>query len=91
MLSSCTACRQEGSSSSLRPPALVAEYLGTGSLRGAIARRAEFLTKSDSVRIKLALDTARVSFFSRPHPGQCAAVVLPSFSRIESTGQVHCC
>jgi hypothetical protein len=43
----------------VRPPALVTEYLGAGSLRGAISRRADFL-RSDSVRIKLALDTARV-------------------------------
>lgn len=33
--------------------------MGAGSLRAAVARRAEFL-RSDSVRIKIALDTARV-------------------------------
>ena len=43
----------------IRPPALVYEYLASGSLKSAIARKAEFL-KSDSIRIKLALDTARV-------------------------------
>jgi hypothetical protein len=38
----------------------VCEYLAAGSLRAAISRKADFL-KSDSIRIKLALDTARVS------------------------------
>lgn len=46
--------------SQIRPPALVTEYLASGSLRAAITRRADFLSR-DSVRIKLALDTARVS------------------------------
>lgn len=46
--------------SQIRPPALVTEYLASGSLRAAITRRADFLSR-DSVRIKLALDAARVS------------------------------
>ncbi|KAF6261784.1 hypothetical protein COO60DRAFT_1699613 [Scenedesmus sp. NREL 46B-D3] len=37
---------------------LVTEYLASGSLRAAITRRADFLSR-DSVRIKLALDAAR--------------------------------
>lgn len=44
----------------IRPPALVTEFLASGSLRAAITRRADFLSR-DSVRIKLALDAARVS------------------------------
>jgi hypothetical protein len=39
---------------------LVTEFLASGSLRAAITRRADFLSR-DSVRIKLALDAARVS------------------------------
>jgi hypothetical protein len=46
--------------SALRPPALVTEYLASGSLRAAITRKADFVTR-DSVKIKLALDVARVS------------------------------
>lgn len=45
----------------LRPPALVTEYLASGSLRAAIARQAEFILKSNTVKCKLALDAARVS------------------------------
>jgi hypothetical protein len=52
--------RQEFAVSQIRPPALVTEYLASGSLRAAITRRADFLSR-DSVRIKLALDAARVS------------------------------
>jgi hypothetical protein len=52
--------RQEIAVSQIRPPALVTEYLASGSLRAAITRRADFLSR-DSVRIKLALDAARVS------------------------------
>lgn len=52
--------RTSGPSNQIRPPALVCEYLAAGSLRAAISRKADFL-KSDSIRIKLALDTARVS------------------------------
>ncbi len=43
----------------IRPPALVTEYLGAGSLRTALSRGADFL-RSDVVRVKLALDAARV-------------------------------
>eukprot|EP00882_Tetradesmus_deserticola_P004298 GHRQ01004541.1.p1 GENE.GHRQ01004541.1~~GHRQ01004541.1.p1 ORF type:complete len:514 (+),score=280.58 GHRQ01004541.1:45-1544(+) len=50
--------RQEVAVSQVRPPALVTEYLASGSLRAAITRRADFLAR-DSVRIKLALDAAR--------------------------------
>eukprot|EP00775_Hariotina_reticulata_P008027 gene8027-8223_t len=50
--------RQEMPSSQIRPPALVTEYLASGSLRAAMTRRADFLSR-DSVRIKLALDAAR--------------------------------
>lgn len=50
---------KEAPISALRPPALVTEYLASGSLRAAMARKAEFVTK-DSVKIKLALDAARV-------------------------------
>jgi hypothetical protein len=52
--------RADLSMSALRPPALVCEYLASGSLRAAITRKAEFLQR-DSVKIKLALDAARVS------------------------------
>jgi hypothetical protein len=38
----------------------VTEYLASGSLRAAITRKADFVTR-DSVKIKLALDAARVS------------------------------
>jgi len=41
----------------------VTEYLASGSLRAAITRKADFVTR-DSVKIKLALDAARVSFSS---------------------------
>ncbi|KAI8470843.1 MAG: kinase-like domain-containing protein [Monoraphidium minutum] len=58
VLATMMANRFEPRPGAVRPPALVTEYLGAGSLRAAIARRADFL-KSDSVRIKLALDTAR--------------------------------
>lgn len=52
--------RNEGGAiSALRPPALVTEYLASGSLRAAMTRKADFLTR-DSVKIKLALDAARV-------------------------------
>jgi hypothetical protein len=44
---------------SVRPPALVTEYLAAGSLRSALARKAEFV-RSAVVRVKLCLDTARV-------------------------------
>lgn len=57
----------------VRPPALVTEYLGAGSLRGAVVRKADFL-KSNSVRIKLALDTARVSKYT--HKIVCAVCVV---------------
>uniref|UniRef100_A0A383V2H6 Protein kinase domain-containing protein n=1 Tax=Tetradesmus obliquus TaxID=3088 RepID=A0A383V2H6_TETOB len=50
--------RAEVAVSQIRPPALVTEYLASGSLRAAITRRADFLSR-DSVRIKLALDAAR--------------------------------
>jgi hypothetical protein len=62
MLLLCYFCRhrQEIAVSQIRPPALVTEYLASGSLRAAITRRADFLSR-DSVRIKLALDAARVS------------------------------
>ncbi len=43
----------------IRPPALVAEYLGGGSLRGALSRGLDYL-RSELVRAKLALDAARV-------------------------------
>jgi hypothetical protein len=46
-------------SSLIRPPALVTEYLASGSLRAAMTRRADFLSR-DTIRIKLALDAARV-------------------------------
>ncbi|GIL42272.1 hypothetical protein Vafri_296, partial [Volvox africanus] len=42
----------------VRPPALVTEYLGAGSLRAALTRGSDFL-RSDMVRVKLALDAAR--------------------------------
>ncbi|GIL89538.1 hypothetical protein Vretifemale_17370, partial [Volvox reticuliferus] len=42
----------------IRPPALVTEYLGAGSLRAALTRGSDFL-RSDMVRVKLALDAAR--------------------------------
>ncbi|GFR45173.1 hypothetical protein Agub_g6561, partial [Astrephomene gubernaculifera] len=42
----------------IRPPALVAEYLGAGSLRAALTRGSDFL-RSELVRVKLALDAAR--------------------------------
>lgn len=42
----------------IRPPALVTEYLAGGSIRNALARKAEFM-KNASVKLKLALDTAR--------------------------------
>lgn len=44
----------------IRPPALVVEYMGAGSLRAALARKDSFLLRSDSARIKMALDAARV-------------------------------
>lgn len=52
--------RNEAPLSALRPPALVTEYLASGSLRAAITRKADFVTR-DSVKIKLALDATRVS------------------------------
>jgi hypothetical protein len=52
--------RQDSPLCALRPPALVTEYLASGSLRAAITRKADFVTR-DSVKIKLALDAARVS------------------------------
>jgi hypothetical protein len=60
----CVNCRHrnEGPLSALRPPALVTEYLASGSLRAAIARQAEFILKSNTTKCKLALDAARVSF-----------------------------
>lgn len=56
--------RNEAHMSALRPPALVTEYLASGSLRAALARKADFVTH-DSVKIKLALDAARVSISLR--------------------------
>ncbi len=43
----------------IRPPALVTEFLAAGSLRSALAHRADFL-RSPVVRVKLSLDCARV-------------------------------
>jgi hypothetical protein len=56
--SGTTSCPMAGPSS-IRPPALVTEYLAAGSLRSALARRADFL-RSPVVRVKLCLDCARV-------------------------------
>lgn len=56
--------RSEAPLGALRPPALVTEYLASGSLRAAITRKADFVTR-DSVKIKLALDAARVSSLCR--------------------------
>ena len=44
----------------IRPPALVTEYMTAGSVRNALVRKAEFMNSS-VVRVKIALDTARVS------------------------------
>lgn len=42
----------------LRPPALVCEYMGGGSVRAALSRKAEFI-KTSAARVKIALDAAR--------------------------------
>lgn len=61
--SGTTSCPMAGPGS-IRPPALVTEYLAAGSLRSALARRADFL-RSPVVRVKLCLDCARVGCSGR--------------------------
>jgi hypothetical protein len=63
----------------VRPPALVTEFMCGGSVRAALSRKADFL-KPASVRVKLALDTARgwvCSCLMRPPagiPAKCSTV-----------------
>lgn len=68
----------------LRPPALVTEYLASGSLRAAIARQAEFILKSNTVKCKLALDAARVSL------GALGRILLCSLLGQKQPGAVGC-
>lgn len=50
---------QRAAGSLLRPPALVCEYMGGGSLKSAISRRADIVA-GVLTRVVLALDAAKV-------------------------------
>lgn len=45
----------------VRPPAIVVEYMGQGSLKGALARKAD-IVQGPLIRVLIAMDAAKVGF-----------------------------
>lgn len=52
---------QTGGAGVVRPPAIVVEYMGQGSLKGAIARKAD-IVQGPLIRVLIAMDAAKVGF-----------------------------
>ena len=50
---------QTGGAGVVRPPAIVVEYMGQGSLKGALARKAE-IVQGALIRVLIAMDAAKV-------------------------------
>ena len=51
---------QTGGAGVVRPPAIVVEYMGQGSLKGALARKAD-IVQGALIRVLIAMDAAKVS------------------------------
>lgn len=52
---------QTGGAGVVRPPAIVVEYMGQGSLKGALGRKAD-IVQGPLIRVLIALDAAKVGF-----------------------------
>ena len=50
---------QTGGAGVVRPPAIVVEYMGQGSLKGALARKAD-IVQGALIRVLIAMDAAKV-------------------------------
>ena len=50
---------QTGGAGVVRPPAIVVEYMGQGSLKGALARKAD-IVQGPLIRVLIAMDAAKV-------------------------------
>lgn len=48
-----------GGAGVVRPPAIVVEYMGQGSLKGALARKAD-IVQGSLIRVLIAMDAAKV-------------------------------
>lgn len=51
---------QTGGAGVVRPPAIVVEYMGQGSLKGALARKAD-IVQGALIRVMIAMDAAKVT------------------------------
>lgn len=54
-----------GGAGVVRPPAIVVEYMGQGSLKGALARKAD-IVQGALIRVLIAMDAAKVNSVSFP-------------------------
>lgn len=61
---------QTGGAGMVRPPAIVVEYMGQGSLKGALARKAD-IVQGPLIRVLIAMDAAKVSYLLPPAQAHC--------------------
>ena len=59
-LAAALARQPQAGAGTVRPPAIVVEYMGQGSLKGALARKAD-IVQGALIRVLIAMDAAKVS------------------------------
>ena len=64
-----------GGAGVVRPPAIVVEYMGQGSLKGALARKAD-IVQGALIRVMIAMDAAKVTFLPSSHLVSSSAELL---------------
>ena len=58
-LAAALARQPQAGAGTVRPPAIVVEYMGQGSLKGALARKAD-IVQGALIRVLIAMDAAKV-------------------------------
>ena len=61
-LAAALARQPQAGAGTVRPPAIVVEYMGQGSLKGALARKAD-IVQGPLIRVLIAMDAAKVCYW----------------------------
>lgn len=76
---------QTGGVGVVRPPAIVVEYMGQGSLKGALARKAD-IVQGPLIRVLIAMDAAKVGFLLQYFPSLAQQTEL---DKLDYLGSAH--